>query len=49
MRYRNIYRCMRMNLKQYLDALVDLSFQEDGTPDEDRADFLDLAGDVPEG
>ncbi|MCI9657629.1 MAG: hypothetical protein HFI14_03350 [Lachnospiraceae bacterium] len=40
MRYRNIYRCMRMNLKQYLDALVDLSFQEDGTPDEDRAELF---------
>ena len=29
MRYRNIYHCTRMTLKQYLDALVDLSFQED--------------------
>ena len=38
MRYRNIYHCMRMSLKQYLDALVDLSFQEDGTLDEDRAE-----------
>lgn len=38
MRYRNIYHCTRMSLKQYLDALVDLSFQKDGTPDEDRAE-----------
>ena len=40
MRYRNIYHCTRMSLKQYLDALVDLSFQEDGTLDEDRAEFF---------
>ena len=38
MRYRNIYYCTRMTLKQYLDALVDLSFQEDGTQDGDRAE-----------
>ena len=38
MKYRNIYYCTRMTLKQYLDALVDLSFQEDGTQDEDRAE-----------
>ena len=39
MRYRNVYHCTRMSLKQYLDAMVDLSFQEDGTQDEDRAEF----------
>ena len=38
MRYRNVYQCTRMTLKQYLDALVDLSFQEDGTQDGDRAE-----------
>lgn len=38
MRCRNIYHCMRMTLKQYLDALVDLSFQEDGETDWDRAE-----------
>ena len=38
MKYQNIYYCTRMTLKQYLDALVDLSFQEDGTQDEDRAE-----------
>ncbi len=29
-----------MSLKQYLDALVDLSFQADGTLDEDRMEFF---------
>lgn len=38
MRYQNIYHCTRMSLKQYLDALVDLSFQADGTQDGDRAE-----------
>ena len=38
MKYQNIYYCTRMTLKQYLDALVDLSFQEDGTQDGDRAE-----------
>lgn len=36
-KYRDIYHCTRMNLKQYLDAMVDLSFREDGTLDEERA------------
>lgn len=38
MRYRNLYHCTRMTLKQYLDALVDLSCQEDGETDWDRAE-----------
>ena len=40
MRYRNIYHCTRMSLKQYLDALVDLSFQGNGTLDGDRMEFF---------
>lgn len=38
MKYRNLYYCTRITLRQYLDALVDLSFQEDGTQDEDRTE-----------
>lgn len=38
MRYRNIYHCTRMTLKQYLDALVDLNFQEDKEADWDRVE-----------
>ena len=40
MRYRSIYHCTRMTLKQYLDALVDLSFQEDKEPDGDRMEIF---------
>ena len=40
MKDRNIYYCTRMTLKQYLDALVDLSFQKDGTQDEYRAEIF---------
>lgn len=40
LRPKDICRCTRMTLGQYLDALVDLSFREDGTQDEDRMEFF---------
>lgn len=35
---REIYHCMQMTLKQYLDALADIRFREDGTRDLSRAE-----------
>lgn len=33
---RDFYHCTRMTFRQYLDALVDLSFRKDGTSDQSR-------------
>lgn len=38
MKSREIYHCMEMTLKQYLDALADIRFREDGARDLSRAE-----------
>lgn len=38
MKSREIYHCMEMTLGQYLDALADIRFREDGTRDLSRAE-----------
>lgn len=37
---KDVYYCMQMTLQQYLDALVDISFGESGTPDQSRVELM---------
>lgn len=46
MRDKDIYHCMRMTLRQYLDALMDVSFREDGTLDQGRREYYRIWRDV---